>query len=623
MPVTVVSLAPALVTPAGVPGFLANAGRLAAAIRAQKLADPAVGIAVLPHGCLSAGDGVPQAWPADALLAPLADVAAELEVYVAGADRFAGESIAFVLAPDRSLAIVQPSITHGRGEARVAVADTPHGRIACLPDEDVLQAEYVRLAMFAGAELVLNPCIERSDSRSEGRSCSRGSRAWENVVALASASLGPVHGRDGLPSPACAARARGEIWNYSGDLVAAGDGQAVVGSIDPVGLRQRRTETWLNFPAQLRTGLYARIYADAARKPPVPEPRAGADAYEAYEVVMMQTHQVFIDGPQARDRIIADNLERAIKQARPFCHKPNVKLAVFPEFFMQGSDPAAMHHYWEQMCVRIPGPETDRLGEFARECGLYVCGGVFEYDPEWPGRFFNTSIILSPEGRIILRYRKIQCMELNGLLNVTTPGNVFSRYVEQYGLDALVPVVDTPIGRLGTMICYDALWPELWSSLALKGAEVICLPTSEIHAEHRTRWDRAKRAHAAENLMYLVSPNVGSEEFVPGGPITGMNRGNSVLLDYDGRVASQADATGSVPLLGRIELGTLRRLREQRRELGMRGLRPEAVAAAYARHPGFPLDCFLQQPMTLPAEGPVLVQQEIERLRRHGVYAAA
>jgi hypothetical protein len=97
-----------------------------------------------------------------------------------------------------------------------------------------------------------------------------------------------------------------------------------------------------------------------------------------------------------------------------------------------------------------------------------------------------------------------------------------------------------------------------------------------------------------------------------------MNRGHSALIDYDGRLAACADGPGVVPLVGRIDLGALRRARA--RALARPGrFRPEAVAAAYADFPGFPLDCFLDQPMVSPAEGPALVRAQLARLFTHGV----
>ena len=271
----------------------------------------------------------------------------------------------------------------------------------------------------------------------------------------------------------------------------------------------------------------------------------------------------------------------------------------------------------------MPGPETDRLAAFAKQCDVYVCGAILEYDPEWPLRYFNTSIIISPQGEIILRYRKLQCADLNGLLNITTPGNIYTRYVERYGYDALVPVVDTPIGRLGTLICYDSNWPELWRSLALKGAEVICNPTSEIHSNRRQHWYPAKRAHAAENRIYVASANAGSEQFTAGAPITNMNRGHSALIDFNGELVACADGPGVVPLVGRIELGELRRVRSEAAAAHEGRFRPEAIAEAYQRFPGFPLDCFLEKPMIEASEGTKLVNSQLEQLRRIGVIRAA
>jgi predicted amidohydrolase len=512
--------------------------------------------------------------------------------------------------------LAQPSIDAGQGAARVAVAEAPWGRLAVLVDGDVLHPEYARLALFAGAEILLNPCRERRDERSEARHLSRGARAWENHACVVVSSAAAPREADGATAAGFAGRRLGEIWSHTGQLLVAGEDASISALLDVQALRERRAEPWVNFPAQLRTGLYAGAYAAGAGATP-----GGATtdvAPPAYDVLMMQTHEAFIGGPDDRDATIDDNLTRALGLARLFCLRPTTRLLVLPEFALQGSDGAHPHEYWERVGIRVPGPETARLAEFARACDVYVCAMVFEYDPEWPLRYFNTSIIVSPQGEIVLRYRKLQCADLNGLLNVTTPGNIFTRYVERYGYDALVPVVDTPIGRLGTLICYDANWPELWRALALKGAEVICNPTSEIHSDRRPHWYAAKRAHAAENRVYVASANAGSEQFRPGAPLTGMNRGHSALIDYDGRLAACADGPGVVPLVGRIDLGALRRARA--RALARPGsFRPEAVVAAYAAFPGFPLDCFLDQPMVSAAEGPALVRAQIERLFAGGV----
>jgi len=655
----VAALSPTLLAGNDAATLAANVARLDAALGSLQADEPRLALVLLPLGCLSGGAGLTSRWhaptgpgsaavPHSSPLATLARLAAARRLWLAGAERFAGDAWGFVLDADGRLAAAQASIGAGRGAAQVTVAESPIGQLAVLVDDDLLHAEYARLALFAGAEVLLNPCSERMDERSEGRQLSRGARAWENHAAVLAAGLGTALEPSGLPAAAAVGRGLVAIWNFTGQCLVSGEGPSAGATLDLASLRARRAETWINFPAQLRTGIYAGVYAAAARgeypranaspaalaatpieagRPPPSPAResvqasapAPAPAIEAYTALMMQTHESFIGGPDDRDATIADNLGRALGLARMFCMQPGTRLLVLPEFALQGSDGPHPHEYWERVGIRIPGPETAQIAAFARQCDVYVCAMVFEYDPEWPLRYFNTSIIVSPAGEIILRYRKLQCADLNGLLNVTTPGNIFTRYVERYGYEALIPVVDTPIGRLGTLVCFDANWPELWRSLALKGAEVICNPTSEIHSDRRQHWYAAKRAHAAENMVYVAMANAGSEQFRPGAPVTGMNRGHSALIDYNGQLLACADGSGVVPLTARIDLGALRRARARAAERPGR-FRPEAVAAAYERFEGFPLDCFLDEPMISAAEGPALVRAQLERLYANGVY---
>ncbi|MDX2223367.1 MAG: nitrilase-related carbon-nitrogen hydrolase [Rhodospirillaceae bacterium] len=599
------------------PGHIAaNAARAAAAVASLARRLTNLKIAVLPQGVLSGGG---EMHPTKADLEPLARAAADAGLYLALADRFDDGLFGLVIGPTGAILARQPSITEGVGAAEVTVVSTPFGELACLPGEDVAFAEYARLAVFKGAEIVLNPTFEFADQRTGARHLLRGARSWENFVILASAGLGAVLGDDGLPDAAASGTGHAEIRNFSAEMLASGQGQACSAVIDVAALRRRRDDPWINYPAQLRSALYAEFYDRAARAPRPLETRADGPVYD---VLMMQVCEKFTGPLETRERIINENLDNALSIARGFAAKPTTKLVVFPEFFLQGSPPGTLD-YWEKAGIRIPGPETERLAAFARDCQVYVCGAVLEYDPDWPRRYFNTSIVIAPSGEIVLRYRKLQCADLQGLLNVTTPGNIYSAYVQRYGMDALIPVVDTPIGKLGTAICFDSNWPELWRTMALKGAEVICNPTSEIHSDRVQHWYAAKRAHAAENMVYVASANAGAEQFMESRPITSMNRGHSCLIDYHGNLAAHADGPGIVPLVGRIDLGVLRRARATLAENALARFRPEAVAQAYRDYPGFPLDCFLAAPMEKAAEGPPLVRRQIERLKAAGVYRSS
>ena len=574
---------------------------------------PSTRVVLLPSGGLTGGAGFATQAAASAAVAPLCAWAKSAEICIGGAERIDGRLQGFLVAPHADDATWQASIADGFA-TEVAVLESSAGKIACLPGADILHPEYVRLALFAGAEIILNPTDERSDDRSHARHYARGARAWENIAVVATCAAA---------STSAVGRSVQEVWNHTGHLSVSGDGSAATALIDLNTLRTRRTEPWINFPAQLRTALYAREFERAAERartsPAESAANSSLESIDAYDVLMMQAHQNFVANPETRDATIADNMQRALGLARLFAMRPTTKLVVFPEFFLQGSDGAHPHEYWERCGIRIPGPETEQLAAFAKACGVYVSGAVLEYDPSWPRRYFNTSLIIAPTGEIVLRYRKLQCADLNGLLNITTPGNVYSEYVARYGVDALVPIVDTPIGKLGTLICFDSNWPELWRSLALRGAEVICNPTSEIHSNRRPYWYQAKRAHAAQNMLYVASANAGSEQFFPGAPVTAMNRGHSALIDYNGELVAYADGPGVIPLLGRIELGALRRARTVLADDPRVRFRPESVVRAYADFPGFPLDCFLAAPMETAAEGPKLVTAQIAALQARGV----
>jgi predicted amidohydrolase len=440
-------------------------------------------------------------------------------------------------------------------------------------------------------------------------------------VFLVAASAAGAVDVAGCPDPGFAGVGLGGVWAPQGALVGPVDAVAGTARIDLGELRTRRADPWINFPAQLRSALYAPFSARAATAPPRPAADA-APAGPAYDVLLVQAHQIFAQDPARRDAVVQDNLRRALALARPFAARPQTRLVVLPEFFLQGSPFSSSPEFWERVGIRLPGPETEALGAFCRETNVFLSGAVLEYDPDWPGRFFNTAFIIGPDGRLLLRYRKLQCADLNGLMNVTTPGNVHSDYVARYGEEALIPVIETEIGTLGCAICFDSNWPELWRVLALKGVEVVCNPTSEIHSERRPSWYAAKRAHAAENVYYVASANAGSEQFAESAPVTAMNRGHSALIDFHGNLASCADGGGVVPLVGRVDLGTLRRARASTQENLLARFRPAAVADAYARFPGFPLDCFRDAPMTSGAQGAALVRGQVARLQAAGVLVA-
>jgi predicted amidohydrolase len=288
------------------------------------------------------------------------------------------------------------------------------------------------------------------------------------------------------------------------------------------------------------------------------------------------------------------NLDRAIELiARSAAWNPS-KIYVLPEFFLTGA--AGIGHSpeaTEVMSVRIPGPETDRLCALAKQVDAYIAGMVWEIMDDWPGRYWNTAFICSPAGEVVLKYHKHY-----DPTGKTKPGDVLTEYVERYGQAALFPVIDTPVGRLGCLTCYDINFPEMARSLALSGAEILLHPTSEGRApfllEDEGGWEIGKRSRAYENLVYVVSANQG--KFRGSDFPEDRMRGRSQIIDFTGRVVTIAETTGETILQADIELERLRQRRAQLQMNFLAQLQTHLHAPFYADKQLWPKEMWSETP---------------------------
>ena len=288
------------------------------------------------------------------------------------------------------------------------------------------------------------------------------------------------------------------------------------------------------------------------------------------------------------------NLDRAIELImRSAAWNPS-RLYVLPEFFLTGA--AGIGHSakaTELMCVRIPGPEIEKLCDLAKQVNAYIAGMVWEIMDDWPDRYWNTAFILSPDGEVILKYHKHY-----DPTGKTKPGDVFDEYVERYGENALFPVVDTPLGRLGCLTCYDINFPEMARCLALNGAEILLHPTSEGRApfllEDVGGWEIGKRSRAYENLAYVISANQGSfrgSDF----PSERM-RGRSQVIDFNGQVINLAETTGETILQADIEIERLRQKRGQMQMNFLAQLQTHIHAPFYQKSQRWPANLWANEP---------------------------
>ena len=155
-------------------------------------------------------------------------------------------------------------------------------------------------------------------------------------------------------------------------------------------------------------------------------------------------------------------------------------LIVFPELSLTG--------LMKTTSEIVPGPSTEVLATIAKEVGVYVVIGLLEKHKE---KFYNTAVLIGPGG-IVGKYRKIHPWYPSEDQIPVEPGDVG------------YPVFKTNIGNIGMMVCYDAWFPEPARVLALKGAEIIAVPSiTGLHSA----FDYILRTRALENHVWIVGAN--------------------------------------------------------------------------------------------------------------------
>jgi predicted amidohydrolase len=258
--------------------------------------------------------------------------------------------------------------------------------------------------------------------------------------------------------------------------------------------------------------------------------------------------------PRHVDQMLA-MIDRVVQGYAPFFP---IRLVVFPEFAHAAPVYPTVEELFDRLAVPIPNEHTERYRLKAREHGIYIQTGSFlERDDRHPGQVFNTTCLIGPDG-VLSRFRKV---------HTWIPWEVHAspHDIPNYA-DEIYPVVETEIGRLGAAICYDWLFPEAIRQLALAGAEVLIRVSAYMDPWGATPpmdwWTVVNRCRALENMAYVVAANQGAEaEHYP--PFSWP--GGSMIVDYDGRILTQADpGPGEKIVVGPIDLAALRAERERR-----------------------------------------------------------
>ena len=188
----------------------------------------------------------------------------------------------------------------------------------------------------------------------------------------------------------------------------------------------------------------------------------------------------------------------------------------------------------------IPGPSTEFFGEQARKYGVVIVTSLFERRAA--GLYHNTSVVIERDGTIAGKYRKMHIPDDPAYYEkfYFTPGDI--------GFDP----INTSVGRLGVLVCWDQWYPEAARLMALRGADMLIYPTAigfessdsaEEQERQREAWTTVQRGHAVANGLPVISVNRVGHEPDPSGQTNGIQFwGSSFVAGPQGEFLWRASA---------------------------------------------------------------------------------
>jgi nitrilase len=243
--------------------------------------------------------------------------------------------------------------------------------------------------------------------------------------------------------------------------------------------------------------------------------------------------------------------------------RQGAELVLFPEAFVsaypRGLDFGAVvgsrtdegredfRRYWESS-VDVPGPAVDRLARTARAHGIYLVVGVVERDG---GTLYCTVLFFAADGAYLGKHRKIM-----------PTGS--ERLVWGFGDGSTFPFYDTPLGKVGAVICWENYLPLMRATMYAKGVEIYCAPT----ADGRDSWTASMRHIAVEGRCFVLSCNQFNRrrDFpanyrTPYGdePETVISRGGSCIVDPFGSFLAGPDFESEAILVAEVDRAQITR----------------------------------------------------------------
>ena len=205
-----------------------------------------------------------------------------------------------------------------------------------------------------------------------------------------------------------------------------------------------------------------------------------------------------------------------------------------------------------ELAEPIPGPSTQMFGEIAKQCGVVIVTSLFERRAA--GLYHNTAVVIEKDGSIAGKYRK---------MHIPDDPAYYEKFYFTPGDLGFHPI-DTSVGRLGVMVCWDQWYPEGARLMALQGAELLIYPTAigyessdapEEQQRQREAWTTVQRGHAVANGLPVIAVNRVGHEPDPSGQTQGITFwGSSFVAGPQGEFLFRASSEEEACTLVEVDL---------------------------------------------------------------------
>lgn len=278
------------------------------------------------------------------------------------------------------------------------------------------------------------------------------------------------------------------------------------------------------------------VQPSASDSAPVPELVRADGSYPVVplekDVVVVKVIQNGVTNLQEAESIEAGleiNLNTMVRLSAQACSegkKPDFLL--FNEFPLTGYSTGTREEKL-QFTIQIPGPETARLGEVARECDTYIIFGSYASDEEWPGHILSINAVIGRDGEVKKKFwktRNVKRLTPGAEIPTTTIESVREKYRARYGIEEEIPVLRTEFGNIA--VSTVQLDPFVFAAFAMRGTEIMFRTATLFSTED-------VRATAFFHNFYSAMSNIifpPDSEAAPFG-------GRSLIVDPRGRILAE------------------------------------------------------------------------------------